>query len=132
MAKELNPTRKSRLGTALEYTAFLGVIIKKLVADGVKVETAWKWVCCDSKELGNYSNSAKSEIKLEPTGRREVLGVYDLGNTYKIVTYGDGDFIAAGACFKSLSSIEPLASFGYYDFLYNHNNGCVGWIVFEE
>lgn len=148
-AREFYPARKSHLGNSWEYIAFLGVIIKKLVADGVKVATAWDWVCNDSKKLGNYRNSYKAKGKLESTGSREVLGFYDLGNTYKILSFRDNSiycddskfnpnkisgFWINGGSYEDCSGYLPLAS--RRPFLlaingFNYLNG-VGWIVLEE
>ena len=46
VAKEYAPERNSRLGTRLEYGAFLGVYIKNLVSKGKSIEWAWNAVCC--------------------------------------------------------------------------------------
>lgn len=84
-AKEFCPEKGSRLGTRLEYVAFLAVLIKELVATGWKVADAWNAVCNTSNELGHYGNSANARFNLELTGSREICGWCDLANTYKIL-----------------------------------------------
>jgi hypothetical protein len=80
-AQNYAPERNSRLGTRLEYGAFLGVLIKELVADEASSLWAWNAVCNDSEELGHYWNSKKAKHKFEPTGSRLVCAFYDLANT---------------------------------------------------
>ena len=60
------PERASRLGIKTEYIAFLGVLIKKLVDSGWKVDDAWDAVCNDSKKLGHYWNSENAMHVPEP------------------------------------------------------------------
>lgn len=129
-AKLYNPERNSRLGTRLEYGAFLGVLIKTLVEQGNSIEWAWQAVCWDSKELGHYWNSENAKHNYEPTGSRYVGGFYDLGNTIKILKEeGEtGGFWNAGGCFHCFSFMTPL-SYLYHDVVFNGFHASVGWIV---
>lgn len=131
-AKNFMPERNSRLGSKYEYAAFLGILIKKLVAEGKTVETAWNEVCCDSRELGHYGNSENAKYDLEPTGSREICGFCDLGNAYKILARDDkedGFWLAGGNCYYD-SYETPLADLGLIldDF---NTDDCesVGWLV---
>ena len=133
-AKAFCPERESRLGTKNEYVAFLGVLIKRLVANSWTVGQAWYAVCNDSKELGHYCNSEDAKHTFEATGSREVCGFCDLANTFKILAEDEktGGFWFAGGsyCFDSLG--YPLAGLDLDDF---QNIGCydsVGWLVLEK
>ena len=130
-AKEYDPSRNSRLGTRLEYGAFLGVLIKKLVEQGKTIEWAWDAVCNDSKELGHYWNSENAKPGFEPTGSRCICGFYDLANTYKILAEdveAGGYWLAGGGCHSNCNPY-PLADL-YHNTLRNreHDNS-VGWLV---
>lgn len=131
MAKKYNPDRNSRLGTRLEYGAFLGVLIKQLVAEGHSLEYAWHMVCNDSSELGNYWNSEKSVHGIERTGSRKEYGFYDLANTYKILGKNVGSLwfaIAGGSC-VDYSHATPIAHILYSNSVNQEHNWGVGWVV---
>lgn len=133
VARSYSPERSSRLGTRLEYGAFLGVLIKKLVEEGKTVEWAWNAVCNDSKELGHYcdSENATEHCEFEPTGSRCICGFYDLANTFKILSEDiDGDYCwLTGGCCLYKGSRVTLAGFGHIDPTCNDYRS-VGWLVF--
>ena len=133
-AEKYCPERGSRLGTKTEYVAFLGVLIKRLVADGWTVQDAWSAVCDDSKELGYYLNSKNAELDFEATGSREICGFFDLANTYKILADDeeDGGFWLASGGYCNNSGDYPLADFEHHYNRDNDNNYCVGWLVLEK
>ena len=130
-AKKYVSNRKIRLGTKNEYVAFLGVLIKKLIASGWSVADAWKAVCDDSKMLGHYWNSEDAKHSFEGTGSREVCGFFDLANTYKTLAWDDeagGFWLASGSCSND-GNLYPLADLGL---VYNQDCGIgssVGWYV---
>lgn len=133
-ARNYAPAYNSRLGTRLQYGAFLGVLIKKLVQEGKTIVWAWNAVCNDSKELGHYRNSENAEYDFELTGSRCVCGFYDLANTCKLLAEDEdcgGFWIASGGCdFLSFSS--PVGE------LYHHCDPNieryydVGWVVLSN
>ena len=133
-AKAYNPKCISRLGTRLEYVAFLGVLIKALISEGWDVADAWNAVCNDSQKLGHYRDSENAKHDFEPTGSREICGFYDLANTYKLLAddkEAASFWVAGGDCFN-YSYYIPLA-----DFVRNNGQDCdnyrgVGWLVLEE
>lgn len=131
MAKKYSPERKSRLGTRLEYGAFLGVLIKMLIAEGNTIEWSWNAVCKDSSELGNYWNSARIAHALEPTGSRRICGFYDLANTYKILAKNEGScwFALAGGCCVDYSHLTPIAHIVYSSSSNQVYDCGVGWVV---
>ena len=133
VAEEYCPERNSRLGTRLEYAAFLGVLIKNLVADGTSISWAWNAVCNDSKELGHYWNSENAKHKFEPTGSRQICDYYDLANTYKILAEDNeaGGFWLAGGYYFNCSSGIPLAGLNHYAFRSDDDCVSVGWLVFS-
>lgn len=129
-AKNYNPERNSRLGTRLEYGAFLGVLIKKFVAAGKSLEWAWNAVCNDSREVGNYRDSENHE-SIELTGSRCFFGFCDLGNTYKILAdedYEDAFWLAGGA-YLTKGKDYPLADIAHYFNLLECFYNSVGWVV---
>ena len=133
VVEEYCPERNSRLGTRLEYGAFLGVLIKNLVADGKSISWAWNAVCNDSKELGHYWNSENAKHKIEPTGSRQICEYYDLANTCKILAEDDetGGFWMAGGNYINDSYNDPLAGLDLYlyDYCFIGYFHGVGWLV---
>lgn len=130
-AKKYVSNRQIRLGTKNEYVAFLGVLIKKLIASGWYIANAWKAVCDDSKLLGYYWNSKDGINSFKKTGSREVCGFFDLANTYKILARDDeaGWFWVASGYYYYLSGFNPLADL---DINYTQDSGYgngVGWYV---
>ena len=130
-AKKYDPSRESRLGTRLEYGAFLGVLIKKLVEEGKSIEWAWNAVCNDSKELGHYWNSEDAKHKVEPTGSRCICGFYDLVNVSKILAEDEevGGFWLAGGDCNSCSFVYPLVDLCCGSARSHDFNFSVGWLV---
>ena len=138
-ANDYAPERGSRIGTQLEYAAFLGVLIKKLVEEGMSVADAWDAVCRDSRKLGHYSDSENAKNELELTGSREVCGFCDLGNTYKLLDDDESDVFVwfAGGQYYNHGSQFPLASLcdceWRVDLKYEDNDeNYVGWVVLER
>jgi len=131
-AKKYAPERKSRLGTNSEYIAFLGVLIKMLIAKNWTMDEAWHAVCNDSKSLGNYRNSLNAYPDYESTGSREVVGFCDLANTWKLLSDdGNSEFWLAGGHYFSVSTINPLADLRQDNICFDNLVGAVGWIVME-
>lgn len=131
-AKKYSPLRNSRLGTRLEYGAFLGVLIKKLVESGKTVKWAWNAVCNDSKELGHYWNSENAKDDFEFTGSRCICGFYDLANTWKILSedsLNDDAFWLAGGLYSHASTLLPLADITPCHEYNEYDDYGVGWIV---
>ena len=134
-AKAFDPKCNSRLGTKFEYVAFLGVLIKVLVNNGLSVAEAWNAVCNDSKELGHYANSKDSKGDFERTGSREICGFCDLANTCKILAgdKGSGFWFGGGSWdHKVKDTYFSLASLSHSDNLMTNYYSSVGWIVFEK
>lgn len=130
-AKEFYPKRNSRLGSRLEYGAFLGVLIKKLIEEGETVKWAWNAVCNDSCELGHYVNSENAKHDLEMTGSREICGFCDLSNVNKILAWDDENdtFWTAGGCYQYKGNIFPLAELCDCTVRFSALNKSVGWLV---
>lgn len=136
------PEHGSRLGTATEYVAFLGTLIKKLTAEGTSVNSAWHMVCDNSERLGYYQQQTryiKRRGGFRPgdfanTGSYPKHGFYDLANTYKILAMDskkEGFFLASGS-YNELSNVFPISEIGHFT-----NIGCsifygVGWMVLEN
>ena len=120
-----------KLGTRLQYGAFLGVLIKKLIKAGDSVEWAWNAVCNDSKELGHYGNSKNPKNNFELTGSRCIWGFYDLANTYKILAEDEeaGGFWLAGGCCSNFGNCYPLADLNLFTIRISVDVGSVGWLV---
>lgn len=130
-AQMFNSKHKSRLGTKSEYIAFLGVLIKKLVAEGWTKDEAWDAVCNDSKRLGHYLSPETLKLSFGFTGSMVIAGFSDLANTRKILA-DDEDvdvFWIAGGCYKVFSDNNPLADFVRGDIAYGYPDNSVGWLV---
>ena len=122
------------LGTKAQYVAFLGVLIKMLVAKGWTCCEAWDSVCNDSKKLGHYLNSDNAKHQFEDTGSREICGFFDLANTYKILAEDKeaGGFWLAGGGYNYDGHDDPLADLGLCNFCnLNHDDG-VAWLVLKK
>lgn len=132
--KETVKDSKWCLGTKAQYVAFLGVLIKMLVAKRWKVGEAWDAVCNDSKKLGHYWDSNNAKHQFENTGSREICGFFDLANTYKILAGNEEEglfWLAGGSCSDNglgnpLSGLELC--YGYYG---NHEDS-VAWLVLKK
>jgi len=135
-AKKFNLGRKSRLGTKEQYIAFLGVLIKELIAENWSVDNAWDAVCKNSWKLGHFYDSPFSKKDFEPTGSRAVAGFYDLANTCKILAEDEdvgGLWLGSGA-YNCDSYFHPIYSLGHYNYQYHYDNDLdisVGWIVMD-
>lgn len=131
--KETIKDSKLCFGTKAQYVAFLGVLIKLLVAKGWTVDRAWDAVCNDSKELGHYWNSDNAKHLGEDTGSREICGFFDLANTYKILAEDEvaGGFWLAGGCCCDVSYVG-LAGLRLH--AYSILNDCYGvaWLVLKK
>lgn len=125
------PERGSRLGNVTEYIAFLGVLLKKLIKSGWSKAKAWDAVCNDSKELGHYWDSENAKREFETTGSREIVGFYDLANTFKILMHGDCHCIAGGY-YDCKGNADPLSALQYHITPGIGNFGSVGWLVLEK
>lgn len=130
-AKAYCPERNSRLGTKLEYGAFLGVLIKKIHKSGFDISEAWSMVCSDSSSLGHYWNSPDFKHNLEPTGSRYMFGFYDLANTFKLFMNGDetSGFLLASGSFDVDSCDYPIGEISEIDEPSCPISYTTGWIV---
>lgn len=134
-AKKFMPEKNSRLGTGTQYDAFLGVLIKYLINEGVyTVSKAWWAVCDDSKELGHYCNSKNAKGSFEATGSRRIGLFYDLANTNKFLSHDNdnsSDFLFAGGSYKIDSYSCPLSF--WFPISRSDPGGamCVGWLVLD-
>lgn len=131
------PTVEGRhwhLATEYQYYAFLVWLINQLVKGGKSVEVALNMVVLDSKELGHYydsENSTKGE-DFEYTGSICVCGVYDLANTYKILSCSNkeagGFWLGGGSC-NNGGDYHPLAYLDRYTRVDDDHDFSVGLFV---
>jgi len=129
-ARNYAPERNSRLGTRLEYGAFLGVLIKRLVESGMPLKWAWNAVCNKSYELGNYF-CYLGKPNLELTGSQKVLEFYDLANTCKLLLDENEGFWLASGTYSLFGHAYPISHMGYYPWGGQGGNS-VGWIVCDK
>lgn len=123
-----------RLGKRREYTAFLGVLIKKLIENGRTVKEAWYEVCVDSKKLGNYID-AENFNNFDNTGSREICGFCDLSNVYKILNSDDESediFYFGGSHYLQKGTSMPLYSIISLKGVDAGLTNAIGWIVFDK
>ena len=118
--------KKWNFGTTDQYYAFLVWLINSLKKKNWSDEKAIKAVVIDSRELGHFYNSKDALYDFEMTGCRKVCGVYDLGNTFKMLS---GGFWRAGGAYFSGSYFNPLADIGNRHSLDGDDYGSVPWFV---
>ena len=119
-------------GSEYQYYAFLVWLVNSLEKKGWTIEKALKAVVLRSKELGHFCDSENAKNGFEKTGSREVCGVYDLGNTCKMLSCTNeeaGGFWLAGGYYNLNSFYFPLAVLDHnfnvdLNFYYS-----VGWLV---
>lgn len=110
--------RKRKLGTEYQYYAFLVWLINKLVCGGWSIKKAMEAIVLNSTDLGHYSNSENAEHELVKTGSRMICGVYDLANTYKLLSCTNKEAAVswcAGGSYDTYGHKHPHADL-------NHNN----------
>lgn len=115
-ARKICYKKKSRLISPIEMDVFLGFLIKYLYEkEGYSLREAWYAVCCNSKRLGHYYNSAKSKDGFEKTGKRNIGSFYDLANTCKIAYDPEtGEFFEYGGAYTNNSKTYPLACIDHF------------------
>ena len=124
--------RKWSVGSEYQYYAFLVWMVNSLEKKGWTIEKALNAVVLCSKELGHYTDSKDALYDFEKTGSREVCGVYDLGNIFKMLSCTNeeaGGFWLAGGNYGNGSNRYPLADLSHN---FNVDTGCshgVGWLV---
>lgn len=132
-ARNYDPANNSRLGIRIEYGAFLGVLIKELMEEGLSMEEAWSWVCNDSSRLGHYKSSKNASDDFELTGSREICGICDLGNTYKLLAEecpGNLEgFWVVGGRYCDVGTSYPIADIDYDLFPDEPCENSVGWVI---
>ena len=124
--------RHWHLATEYQYYAFLVWLINQLVKDGKSVDVAIRRVVLDSKELGHYYDSENATEDFEDTGSRCVCGVYDLANTYKILSLSDkeaGGFWLGGGVYEFYGDHYPLAFLDHFTDVDDDDNYSVGLLV---
>ena len=127
------PCKHSRLGTEIEYKAFLGCLIKNWVELGCPIDVAWSMVCNDSGAISYYQNSQYWYPAPCPTGSFENFGLCDLANVQKILAYDwsrDAYPVVSGN-WTNTSYEYPLAKTEYNLNRIAPNYGAAGWIVLE-
>lgn len=122
------------LGTKAQYVAFLGVLIKMLVAEGWSIAEAWDAVCNDSKKLGHYCNSDDAKHQFENTGSRKICVFFDLANTFKLLAKDEkkGIFFWAGGAYNLCGNAYSLADLGFNNNYYRNHDDSVGWLVCKK
>lgn len=131
--REFMPEKNSRMGTDLQWAAFLGKQMRYLVDEkNFSVEDAWKAVCDDRGDLDNYWDSKDAKYDYKPTGSQKVGAFFDLTSTCKIIQrwWNFGSLRAGGAFGNGIYNF-PLASLVPITNPYNNSYYCVGWLVLD-
>lgn len=135
IARTINPSKNSRIGSRDEYIAFLGFLIKKMVEAGVPIEKAWNSVCDDSSNIGVYASEVSFQNVLRKTGSKGICGFYDLANTQKVLlsdlSYAANYYWKAGGTYKDQGSRKPLVTFEFYTDSITPLTDSVGWIIWD-
>lgn len=134
LAREFLPEKNSRLGSSNERIAFLAFQIRYLVKKKrYTMKDAWKAVCDQSKDLGNYWDSQDgARSGFEHTGLRNIGEWCDLGNTYKItIDEESGDFMQTGGDYTSCGDEDPLSAVYLVGNPSEKLDSSTGWIVMD-
>jgi hypothetical protein len=133
-AKRYCPERRSRLGTFDEYIAFLAVLMKMLLKNGLPLEKVWHMICDDSTDVGHFMTNIKELPELENVGTKEVLGFFDLGNTHKMLKWNGekGGLCVAGGCYEVFGYDFPVSKIILRVFYPNIADSTVGWVVLSK
>lgn len=94
------------IGIEKQYTVFIIWLINQMIEDGWKPFDAIRACTVDSKELGNFLNGSG---QIEETGSRQICGVYDLANTYKILNNEEDNYLLASGNWNYSSHSAPLS-----------------------
>ena len=137
-AEEFCPERGSRLGSKLEYVAFCGWLMKRMLKADWKIDEVWALVCDDSQEIGYYKKLLWNYMRLdfvysssdvELTGSRPVTGKCDLCNVYKVLLGEEENdyYIASGYSSRANHAIAHIyhETTGWYP-------SSVGWIILTK
>ena len=94
---------------------------------------AWKAVCDQSKDLGNYWDSQTgARSGFEHTGHKKLGNWCDLANTYKItIDEESGDFVQTGGDYISCGDENPLAGEYLLEKPKDKLETSTGWIVMD-
>lgn len=127
------PFRHSRLGTEMEYKAFLGCLIKSWVEEGCPIDVAWSTVCNDSGAVSYYQNAEFWYPAPRPTGSCEHFGLCDLANVQKILApdWLRHIYPVVSGNWMNTSYDYPLSKVEYYQNYTVANYTAAGWIVLE-
>lgn len=130
-AKEIG----GHIATRSEYIAFLGVLLKNLVEDGMPIPIAWSIICSDSSETEGSKQSKSPRHLIEDTGTGKLDCFYDLTNTYKLCKEDEyretGGFLIAGGLLFGDKTNYPISALGKcYEVDYKHQDA-VGEIYFN-
>lgn len=132
-AEALIQDQKTRIGTRLEYGAFLGVLLKKMYENGKTSKQAWNELCTDSYKIAHYQNSKDAHHDFEPTGYRVFLGLYDLANAQKILMDDKNHnkyWIASGS-YQYYSDFCPISAVNTAEYNDEILHNAVAWVVKE-
>lgn len=129
-AKEVNPSKRSRLGYASQRIAFLGYIIKLLVEKHkYTLDEAWYALCDNSGKIAYFAHGHSTYL--------HSIGPFsDLGNGYSItindLKESDCHFAFIGGHPLDDGKYRPLANIIFENFRsskdYTENSSC-GWVV---
>ena len=139
--------KKWGISTKYQRYAFLVWLINILIASrpGWNIESTMKAICFDSSELGHCGNFFYSDelgddgffydndaVTVEKTGSREVCGVYDLANTFKMLSCSNSD--SSGHWCARGCPHGDMIDYRLADFHYSNNKHCtcafsVPWLV---
>ena len=124
--EKFDSEKNSRMGNILEYDAFLGTVIKRLVEkENYSVEKAWE-IVCDSRINSWNLERSKSEGK-------EIIGkVYDRENIRQIVHgYQGTDFLLIGSLYEKGSMVSPIATIEEVESPASYYEKATGWLVLD-
>ena len=134
IAEDFMPEKNSSLGTCDQRLVFLALQIKYLVKkEDYSMNEAWRAICDQSKDFGNYWDAKDARHGFAKTGKRNIGRWCDLANTYKIILndYEKKSFMQTGGDYTNCGYESPLANMYFLEADNKKLKDSTPWIVME-
>jgi hypothetical protein len=128
------PEYNSRIGTRLQYGAFIGHLAMKLFNEGMPVDRVWHQLSVNSNELGHFRGAVGAQNVFEVTGSRTICGFSDLGNVSKLLASDEkvqGHWIAGGN-YRTSGKERPITSYRQNLRDKTVYRAAIGWVICSE
>ena len=122
------------MGTPNEYYAFIGAIIKDIVAHGFSISKAWHAVCDDLNELKYLWEHMVSNQEYSQGARKKIFwGPFDFAKNNKILAKEDDEgFWMTGVNYQGIKNFNPLTSVVHIGCKEGEYFNTTGWVVLPK